>query len=150
MSANSCTYLAKWQPYDHNFNILQVEKQQQKLCIFYKYFLFTLSDCTTLRNEREVLIFYFISKTPLWHSENELIIWVWTIIFSLKSTSDHSDRIYKTNILPDEISFQCVGLKTNFTPDAWSRQYKRNIMYPFTHINTEGTQTIWTPRISYN
>lgn len=129
---------------------LQVEKQQQKLCIFYKYFLFTLSDCTTLRNEREVLIFFFFSKTPLWHSENELIIWVWTIIFSLKSTSDHSDRIYKTNILSDEISFQCVGLKTNFTPDAWSRQYKLNIMYPFTRINTEGTHTIWTPRISYN
>lgn len=79
MSANSCSYLAKWQPYDHNFMTiistqLQVEKQQQKLCIFYKYFLFTLSDCTTLRNEREVLIFFFISKTPLWHSENELII----------------------------------------------------------------------------
>lgn len=149
MSANSCSYLAKWQPYDHNFNTITSRKTTTKtvhiLQVFSLYF-----DCTTLRNEREVLIFFFISKTPLWHSENELIIWVWTIIFSLKSTSDHSDWIYKTNILPDEISFQCVGLKTNFTPDAWSRQYKRNIMYPFTRINTEGTHTIWTPRISYN
>lgn len=144
MSANSCSYLAKWQPYDHNFNTITSRKTTTKtvhiLQVFSLYF-----DCTTLRNEREVLIFFFFQRLLY-----GTVRMNWTIIFSLKSTSDHSDRIYKTNILPDEISFQCVGLKTNFTQDAWSRQYKRNIMYPFTRINTEGTHTIWIPRISYN
>lgn len=53
MSANSCSYLAKWQPYDHNFNTITSRKTTTKtvhiLQVFSLYF-----DCTTLRNEREV------------------------------------------------------------------------------------------------
>lgn len=68
MSANSCTYLAKWQPYDITSR-KTTTKTVHILQVFSLYF-----DCTTLRNEREVLIFFFISKTPLLHSENELKI----------------------------------------------------------------------------
>lgn len=61
MSANSCSYLAKWQPYDHNFNTITSRKTTTKtvhiLQVFSLYF-----DCTTLRNEREVLIFFFFQR----------------------------------------------------------------------------------------
>lgn len=72
MSANSCSYLAKWQPYDHNFNTITSRKTTTKTVHILQVFLFTL--IAQHFEMKEKFFFVFFSKTPLWHSENELII----------------------------------------------------------------------------